>query len=179
MREIMKDPADIPNEFITTNQPDTNKGDSRPGQPGWTPKVPQNPSEEKPSLTVNLTPKDEEPVLVEYVKVTGVQVVTILISTRETKTTPAPSPSGSTPISATTPTSRPPAFVPVVEKERVPRDGIVRLPRPIRVSELTVILEEPEPNPDGTKPKKYKTTVGIHACKKYPGIAMLLSAWIS
>lgn len=80
--EGMENPAIITPGRINSNLNGTdNPENARPGEKGWTPKVPSTGEEKKPTLVVDLTNTDGGPTEFEKVKINGnVKTITIIVT---------------------------------------------------------------------------------------------------
>lgn len=147
MEEVMANAAVIPDDHVTDRQGEP-APDSKPGMTGYEADVPKDNKkadrEDKPALKVRLTSKDsEEPKQVTKVVLQGnVGKVTVLGKKEGAK-----------------------EAKPIVEDAKVPKGGVISLPRASTLEELEVVFEAPEKDSD----KKYKVVLSVFACGHFPG----------
>lgn len=117
--------------------------EAKPGRTGFVrPAADGKKDEKKPCLEIDLTSKESpEPKTVEKIILQG-NVKRVTVEKKDKKT-------GS--------------FKPVLEKVKVDKSGVVRLPVPAKMTDIRVVMEE-----TADDSKKVNTTLAVHACGNFP-----------
>lgn len=142
----MKNPSVIADDQIkecTKGQKSKAVPEAKPGRSGFVrPAADGKKNKAKPCLEIDLTSKESpKPKTVEKIILQG-NVKRVTVEKKDGK-------SGS--------------FKPVLEKVKVDKSGVVRLPVPTKMTDLRVVMEEVRDDS-----KKVNTTLAVHACGKFP-----------